>query len=141
MSPNSYQLVTKKLDEENELFQRYASKSRKKPNFHTYFAIFGQIRFFLKNRAQSIFRIHRDLTSCQKSEKINEPIFWKFPGRTDARTDGRKGVNLQDLTSKGGGSKNQKNSFTRKIFKSKKPRKWPKKGPKMAVFLPWRAEF
>ena len=25
----------------------------------------------------------------------------------DARTDGRKGVNLQDLTSKGGGSKNQ----------------------------------
>ena len=38
---------------------------------------FGQIRFFLKNRAQSLFRIHRDLTSCQKSEKINEPIFWK----------------------------------------------------------------
>ena len=62
------------------------SKSRKKPNFHTYFAIFGQIRFFLKNRTQSLFRIHRDLTSCQKSEKINEPIFWKSSGRTDART-------------------------------------------------------
>ena len=65
-----------------------------KPIFHTYFANFGQIRFFLKNRAQSLFRIHRDLTSCQKSEKINEPIFWKFPAHTDARTDARKGVNL-----------------------------------------------
>ena len=31
--------------------------------------------------------------------------------------------------------KNQKNSFTRKISKSKKVRKWQKKGPKMAVFL------
>ena len=37
--------------------------------------------------------------------------------------------------------KNQKNSFTRKISKSEKLRKWPKKGPKMAVFWPWRAEF
>ena len=61
-------------------------KGKKKPIFHTYFAIFGQIRFVLKNRAQSLFRIHRDLTSCQKSEKINEPIFWKSPGRTHTRT-------------------------------------------------------
>ena len=37
--------------------------------------------------------------------------------------------------------KNQKISFTRKIFKSEKLRKWPKKGPKMTVFWPWRVEF
>ena len=37
--------------------------------------------------------------------------------------------------------KNQKNSFTRKISKSEKLRKWPKKGPIMAVFWPWRVEF
>ena len=33
--------------------------------------------------------------------------------------------------------KNQKNSFTRKIYKSEKLRKWPK----LAVFWPWRVEF
>ena len=32
--------------------------------------------------------------------------------------------------------KNQKNSFTRKISKSEKLRKWPKKGQKMVVFWP-----
>ena len=37
--------------------------------------------------------------------------------------------------------KNQKNSFTRKISKSKKVRKWQKKGQKWLFFLPWRAEF
>ena len=37
--------------------------------------------------------------------------------------------------------KNQKISFTRKIFKSEKLRKWPKKGQKMTVFWPWRSEF
>ena len=30
--------------------------------------------------------------------------------------------------------KKQKNSFTRKIFKSKKPRKWPKKSQKWPFF-------
>ena len=64
-------------------------KRRKKPIFHTYFAIFGQKIFVLKNRAQSLFRTHRDLSSCQKSEQINEPIFWKSSGHTDGQTDRR----------------------------------------------------
>ena len=51
-------------------------KKGKKGRFSTpIFGIFGKIRFFLKNWAQSLFRIQRDITSCQKSEKINEPIF------------------------------------------------------------------
>ena len=94
MPPNLYQTSTKNQDNEMNNFKDIFKKGQKKPIFHTYFAIFGQIRFFFKNRAQSLFRIHRDLTSCQKSEKINEPIFWKFPGRTHTRTHTRKGVNL-----------------------------------------------
>ena len=37
--------------------------------------------------------------------------------------------------------KNQKNSFTRKISKSEKLRKWPKKGQKWPFFGPGGAEF
>ena len=37
--------------------------------------------------------------------------------------------------------KNQKNSFTRKNFKSEKLQKWPKKAKKLSFFDPWRAEF
>ena len=37
--------------------------------------------------------------------------------------------------------KNQKNSFPRKIFKSEKLRKWPKKSQRWPFFWPWRAKF
>ena len=57
-------------------------KKAKKAYFSHLFHHFWQNNIFLENRAQSLFRIYRDLTSCQKSEKINEPIFWKSPGRT-----------------------------------------------------------
>ena len=49
----------------------------------------------LKNQAQSFFRIYRDLTSCQKSEKFNEPIIWKSSGRTNGHTHmGQKNCRL-----------------------------------------------
>ena len=37
--------------------------------------------------------------------------------------------------------KNQKISFTRKIIKSEKLRKWPKKDKKWPFFDPWRTKF
>ena len=50
----------------------------------------GQIRFFFKNRAPSLFKLGNFLSSCKKSEKSNEPILRKPPDeRTDERTDGR----------------------------------------------------
>ena len=30
--------------------------------------------------------MHRDLSSCQKSENFNEPIFWESSAHTDAQT-------------------------------------------------------
>ena len=64
-------------------------KGEKKPIFHTYFANFGRIRFFLENPSRSLFRIHRDLSSCQKPENCNEPILWKSPRQKDGHKDGR----------------------------------------------------
>ena len=52
----------------------------------TIFCHFWTKRFSSQNQAQSLFRIHWDISSCQKSEKFNEPIFWKTPGHTHRQT-------------------------------------------------------
>ena len=53
---------------------RFLSKSEK-VSFWPFLAIFGQMRFFLKNRAPSVFSIYGPLTSCKKSEKVRKTSF------------------------------------------------------------------
>ena len=46
--------------------------------------------FFPKNRAPSLLTLYGPLTSCKRSEKVNEPILRKLGDRlTDWQTDGR----------------------------------------------------
>ena len=46
--------------------------------------------FFLKNLASSVTRHHGQLSSCIKTEKINDPILKEFSDRrTDRRTEGQ----------------------------------------------------
>ena len=66
-------------------------ENRKKPYFwanlgqkSAIMAKNGQIRFFFKNPAPSLFKLGNFLSSCKKSEKSNEPILRKAP---DERTD------------------------------------------------------
>ena len=57
-------------------------------HFGPFLPKFGQMRFFLKNRALSVFITYCPLTSCKKSEKTNEPILRKSWDRlTDWLTD------------------------------------------------------
>ena len=84
MSPHLYQHVTKnqtnKMNDSRDMLQKVEKRL-----FFTPICHFWPNKIFLKNRAQSLFRMHRDLSSCQKSEKLNEPIFLKSSARTDGR--------------------------------------------------------
>ena len=56
--------------------------------FGPFLPIFEKMRFFPKNRALSLLRIYRPLTSFKISEKNNEPILRKVCyRRTDRLTD------------------------------------------------------
>ena len=52
----------------------------------------GGQNIFSKNRAPSLFSIYAPLTSCQKLERLLEPIMRK--GVTDGLTDGRTSMNF-----------------------------------------------
>ena len=53
----------------------------------------GEIGFFPKNRASSLFRIYGSLTSCKKSEKSYDPILRKrWDGQTDGETDKSRSI-------------------------------------------------
>ena len=61
-------------------FSRYSTlKNRAIWLDEPFLAIFGQMHFFLKNRAPSVLYHYGSLTSCQKSEKTNEAILRKIP--------------------------------------------------------------
>ena len=69
-----------------KIYGMVAKKCSKMHIFHTFFAIFGQKKFFFKNPASSVFWNHRKLPWCQKSEKTMEWFERNPSGRTDGRT-------------------------------------------------------
>ena len=75
-----------------------AKKCSKMHIFHTFFAIFGQKKFFFKNPASSVFWNHRKLPWYQKSEKTMEWFERNPSGRTDGRTDGRTKLVVKSLS-------------------------------------------
>ena len=117
------------------------------PNFDPFFTIFCKSfknmhkNIILKNQKNSFTR------KISKSEKLRKlpkkGQKWPFLGTGGSNFDPFFTIFCKSLLNmlKNIILKNQKNSFTRKISKSKKLRKWPKKGPKMAVFWPWKIEF
>ena len=65
-------------------------QNTKKSIFRLIFLKISQTRFFLKNRALSLFSVYGPLTSYQKSEKTDEPILRKTLDRqTERQTDGQ----------------------------------------------------
>jgi len=83
----------KKSEKTNDSILRKIPKTSFLGHFWPFLAIFGQMHFFLKNRAPSVFIIYGPLTSCKKSEKTNEPILrkvrcWQTDRQTDWLTDG-----------------------------------------------------
>ena len=88
-------LSCKKSKKSNDPISRKLRKSRFLGKFGPKMGPGCPRKFFFKNRAPSHSRIHENLSSCKKLEKTNDPISRKTHNR---RTDGRTGVNLQDLT-------------------------------------------
>ena len=68
----------------NEAILRKIPKTSFLARFGPFWPKNGQMDFFLKNRATSVFIIYGPLTSCKKSEKNNEPILRKA---SDRQTD------------------------------------------------------
>ena len=78
-----------------KIYGMVAKKCSKMHIFHTFFAIFGQKKFFFKNPASSVFWNHRKLPWCQKSEKTMEPFERNPSGHTYGRMCGRTDVREQ----------------------------------------------
>ena len=72
----------------NEAILRKIPKTSFWARFGPFWPKNGQMDFFLKNRAPSVFYTCGPLTSCKNSEKTNEPILRKARhGQTDRLTE------------------------------------------------------
>jgi hypothetical protein len=78
----------KKSEKSNEAILRKIPKTSFWARFGPFWPKNGQMDFFLKNRAPSVFYTCGPLTSCKNSEKTNEPILRKARhGQTDRLTE------------------------------------------------------
>ena len=68
--------------------QAVFEKKSKNRHFDHIFALYGWSRFFLQNRASSLFTPYRCLTSCKKSKRSYDRLLRKSADRwTDGRTN------------------------------------------------------